>query len=371
MALKVKIEELLQEMVEREASDLFLKAGQRPCLRIDGQIVMTDHPELTMDESHEVAAQLMTPEQAEYFKTVPEMDLAVGIRGVGRFRVNVFRQRGSTGLVFRYVSNPTFSFEELNLPPVVRDLANRRRGLVLVTGTTGSGKSTTLAAMINHINHTRRAHIVTIEDPIEFLHQDDLAIISQREVGFDTKSFSDALKHVLRQSPDIILIGEMRDLETISTAIASAETGHLVLSTLHTIDAVQTVERVINYFPAYLHPQIRMELALCLEGAICQRLLPLASGRGRIPAVEVLVGTSSVRKLLHEGRTLELPQYIEAGGHVGMQTFNQSLLMLYKAKKVKLEDALAYATSPDEFRLMAEGIASGVRAKEMGGHYSR
>ncbi|MBX7244790.1 MAG: PilT/PilU family type 4a pilus ATPase [Candidatus Sumerlaeaceae bacterium] len=364
-----KIEDLLQEMVERGASDLFLKAGQRPCYRIDGGIVISDYAEMTMDETHAIALQNMTAEQSEYFARVPEMDLAIVARGVGRFRVNVFRQRGSTGLVFRYISNPSFSFEDLNLPPVVRTLSEKRRGMILVTGTTGSGKSTTLAAMIHHINQMRRCHIVTIEDPIEFLHADDQAIISQREIGFDTKSFGDALKHVLRQSPDVILIGEMRDLETINTAIASAETGHLVLSTLHTMDAVQTIERIINYFPAYLHPQIRMELSLCLEGVICQRLLPMAAGKGRIPAVEIMVGTSSIRKLLHEGKTLELPQYIEGGGHVGMQTFNQALLALYRSKKIKLEDALAYATSADEFRLMAEGIASGVRAKEMGGIY--
>jgi twitching motility protein PilT len=364
-----KLEDLLQEMVDRGASDLFLKAGTRPAMRIDGEIVLTDYGELTMDDTQNFALQLMTPEQAEYFARMWEMDLAVGVRGVGRFRVNIFRQRSSVGLVFRYISNPTFSFDELNLPPVIKTLAEKRRGLILVTGTTGSGKSTTLAAMINHINQTRRCHIVTIEDPIEFLHQDELAIINQREVGFDTKSFSDALKHIMRQAPDVILIGEMRDLETISTAIAAAQTGHLVLSTLHTIDAVQTVERIINYFPAYLHPQIRMELAFCLQGVICQRLLPLASGRGRIPAVEVMVSTPTIRKLLHEGKTLELPTHIEAGAHVGMQTFNQSLLQLYRMKKIRLEDALLYASSPDEFRLMVEGIASGVRAREMGSIY--
>lgn len=364
-----RLDDLLQEQVERGASDLFLKAGQRPCLRLDGEIISLDYPELTMDDTHSIATQLMTEEQIEDFRRVPEMDLAVGVRGVGRFRVNVMRQRGSTALVFRAILNPNFSFDELNLPPVVRDLAEKRRGLNLVTGTTGSGKSTTLAAMINHINNIRRCHIVTVEDPIEFLHQDEAAIISQREIGFDTKSFGDALKHVLRQSPDVILIGEMRDLETISTAIAASETGHLVLSTLHTMDAVQTVERIINYFPAYLHPQIRMELSLSLQGVVCQRLLPLANGRGRIPAIEVLVATPIIRKLLHEGKTLELPQHIEAGSHVGMQTFNQSLLALYKAKKIRIEDALSYATSPDEFRLMAEGIASGVRAKEVSGAY--
>lgn len=364
-----KLDDLLQEMVERGASDLFLKAGQRPCIRLDGEMNLLEHPEMTMDDTHSLALLMMTDEQSEEFRRSPEMDLAWSVRGVGRFRVNIMRQRGSTALVFRYISNPNFSFEELNLPGVVQDLAEKRRGLVLVTGTTGSGKSTTLAAIINHINTTRRCHIVTVEDPIEFLHQDEYAILSQREIGFDTRSFGEALKHVLRQSPDVILIGEMRDLETISTAIAAAETGHLVLSTLHTMDAVQTIERIINYFPAYLHPQIRMELSLGLQGVICQRLLPLASGRGRIPAVEVMVSTPIIKKLLHEGKTLELPQHIEAGAHVGMQTFNQALLALYRSKKIKLEDALIYATSPDEFRLAADGIATGVRAREMGGIY--
>ncbi|KPL07474.1 hypothetical protein AMJ85_09460 [candidate division BRC1 bacterium SM23_51] len=365
----VELETLLAEMVERNASDLFLKAGSRPSMRIDGTINLTEYEDLTVEDSLQVAQNLMTERQWETFEDRPEMDLAVGVRGIGRFRVNVFRQRGSVGMVFRHVSSPSLSFEQLSLPLAVRDLSDKQRGLILVTGTTGSGKSTTLAAMINHINETRRGHIVTIEDPIEFLHSDKMSIINQREIGFDTMDFSDALKHVLRQSPDVILIGEMRDLETIQTAIAAAETGHLVLSTLHTIDAVQTVERIINYFPAYLHPQIRMELGLCLQGVISLRLLPHASGKGRMPAVEIMVGTPLIRKLLHEGKTLELPQYIEQGAHVGMQTFNQSLLKLYQEKKVTMDDALAYATSPDEFRLMVEGIASGVKARELDSVY--
>lgn len=365
----VELETLLSQMVERGASDLFLKAGSCPSMRIDGTINLTEYDEVTVEDSLQVAQNLMTERQWEAFEDRPEMDLAVGVRGIGRFRVNVFRQRGSVGMVFRHVASPSLSFEELNLPQAVCDLAGKPRGLVLVTGTTGSGKSTTLAAMINYINETRRGHIVTIEDPIEFLHSDKMSIINQREIGFDTMNFGDALKHVMRQSPDVILIGEMRDLETIQTAIAAAETGHLVLSTLHTIDAVQTVERIINYFPAYLHPQIRMELGLCLQGVISLRLLPRASGKGRIPAVEIMISTPLIRKLLHEGKTLELPQYIEQGAHVGMQTFNQSLLKLYQAKMVTMDDALAYATSPDEFRLMAEGIASGVKARELDSVY--
>jgi len=361
----IKLEVLLQEMPERRASDLFLKAGSQPMFRIDNIIESSDFPELDVTDVRNIAYSLMSEEQIRFFEQYHEMDLAIGIRGVGRFRVNIFMQRSSVGMVFRYIAHPNFTFEELNLPLAIKTLSEKHRGLVLVTGTTGSGKSTTLAAMINHINNIRRCHIMTIEDPIEFLHQDNLAIINQREVGFDTKNFSEALKHVLRQSPDVILIGEMRDLETIQTAISAAETGHLVFSTLHTIDAVQTVERIINYFPAYLHPQIRLELSLSLNGVICMRLLPHASGRGRVPAVEIMLGTPTIKKLLHEGKTLELPQYIEAGKQVGMQTFNQALFDLYQRKMIKLEDAMAYATSPAEFRLMVEGIASGVKAKEV------
>ncbi len=244
----------------------------------------------------------------------------------------------------------------------MQSLSEKNRGLVLVTGTTGSGKSTTLAAMVNHINSIRKCHIVTVEDPIEFLHQDREAIISQREVGFDTKSFNDALRHVLRQAPDVILIGEMRDLDTVQTAIAAAETGHLVLSTLHTIDAVQTVERIINFFPAYLHSQIRMEMALGLQGVVSMRLLPKKNDSGRVPACEVLVATPLIKKLLNEGKTLELLPAIQEGGHWGMQSFNQALHKLITTNQVTLETALAYATSPEELKLMVEGITSGTKA---------
>ncbi|MCC7391489.1 PilT/PilU family type 4a pilus ATPase, partial [Candidatus Sumerlaeota bacterium] len=304
---------------------------------------------------------MMNEEQIEKFERVPEMDLALGVRGVGRFRVNLFRQRGSVAMVFRHISTPNFNFEDLHLPPAVKMLSERVRGLVLVTGTTGSGKSTTLAAMINHINRTRKCHIVTVEDPIEFLHQDREAIVSQREVGFDTKTFSDALRHVLRQAPDVILIGEMRDLETVQTAIAAAETGHLVLSTLHTIDAVQTVERIINFFPAYLHAQIRMEMALGLQGVISQRLLPRKRGLGRVPACEILVGTPLIKKMLHEGKTMELLPAIQEGEHWGMQSFNQALFKLISEDLVTTETAMSYATSPEELKLLVEGITSGTR----------
>jgi twitching motility protein PilT len=359
------INDLLFEMVNSGASDMYLKAGQRPCMRRDGTVEQTDDPELTADETKTVANDLMTDQQRQMFREKMEMDLAVGVRGLGRFRVNIFRQRGTVGLVFRYITNPSFSFDELGLPPVVRSLSEHHRGLVLVTGTTGSGKSTTLAAMVNHINSTRPCHIITIEDPLEFLHQDQKAIVNQREVGFDTKSFKDALRHVLRQCPDVILIGEMRDLDTIQTAISAAETGHFVMSTLHTIDTMQTIERIINYFPAFLHNQIRMELSISLQGILSQRLLPLSKGSGRVPAIEVMVCTPSVRKLIFEGKTLEIPQYISNGTHSGMQTFNQALLKLYRDGKITFADALAFSSSPDEFKLMAEGIQSGAASTLM------
>ncbi len=358
----IKLEELMTEMVERGASDLFMKAGSPPCCRIDGAITPMDYADMMPDDTEQIAAQIMSDQQRRRFEETPEADLALSLSGIGRFRVNCFRQRGTIGIVFRHISNPDFSFEALNLPAVIAELSLKKRGLTLVTGMTGSGKSTTLAAMIHHVNHHRKAHIVTIEDPIEFLHQDQTSIICQREVGFDTKSFRDALKYVLRQSPDVILIGEMRDLETMQTAISAAETGHLVLSTLHTTDAVQTVERIINYFPAYLHNQVRLELSLSLNGIICQRLLPKKGGQGRVPAIEIMVSTPTIRKMLHEGRTLELADVIKEGEQDGMQTFNQSLMKLIHTNLVSYETALNYATSPDELRLAYQGLASGTTA---------
>ena len=362
-----KIAPLLQEMVERNSSDLFVKAMVPPSIRVDGLIHGLDSPPLVPDMVEEMAREIMDMQQNEVFEKDFEMDMSVGIEGLGRFRVNIFRQRGTVGMVFRHIPFIDFDFEELNLPPAVQSLSERRRGLVLVTGTTGSGKSTSLSAMIDHINDVRHCHIMTIEDPIEFLHSDKNSIVCQREVGIDTHSFSAGLKRVLRQSPDVILIGEMRDLETIQTAIAAAETGHLVFSTLHTTDAVQTVERVINYFPGYLQHQIRMELALTLQGIISQRLLPMASGQGRVPATEILIVTPSIKKLLYEGKTLELKNYVADGGHVGMMTFDQSLLMLYNSGKITIEEAMAHATSPDEFKLAAQGISTGVKTRDIAG----
>lgn len=359
------LQDYLQQMLERGASDLFFKAGGPPCFRIDGTVqMMSDHSSLKPEETLQLAKGIMDERQSAVFEKTHEMDVGLGVKGIGRFRINIFVQRGTVGLVIRHVPKPEFDFEELNLPPAVRDLAQRKRGMVLVTGTTGSGKSTTLAAMINYINSSYSRHILTVEDPIEFIHTDDRSIINQREIGFDTLSFADALRHVLRQSPDVILIGEMRDVDTIQTAIRAAETGHLVLSTLHTTDAVQTVERIIHYFPAYLHEQVRMELSLSLQGVISQRLLPMASGRGRIPATEIMIATSTIRKLIYEGKTLDLRPFIADGSHVGMMTFDQSLISLYRAHQITLEDALAQATSPDEFRLAIDGIGTGVKSSE-------
>lgn len=355
----INLEDLLIEMIERGSSDLFIKAGSPPHIRVDGLITPMDYGDLTPTQSEHFARQIMNEGQWESFSDVPEMDMAVGLSGVGRFRVNCLRQRGSIALVFRHINNPEFSFDELNIPAVVQEMADKQRGMTLVTGMTGAGKSTTLAAMINHINQTRRCHIVTIEDPIEFLHHDRQAIINQREVGFDTLNFSDALRHVLRQSPDVILIGEMRDLETIQTSVAAAETGHLVFSTLHTTDAVQTIDRVIYYFPAYLHNQIRMELSLCLNSIVCQRLLPNKSGKGRIPALEIMIVTPMIKKLLLEGRTLEIIKHIEDGEYYGMQTFNQSLIQSIQKGLIDFKTALDYATSPDELRLAYEGLGTG------------
>ena len=361
----LRFKTLLQEMCEKGASDLFIKAGLPPTFRIDGNIEsIREYPALTAEQVQEIATALMNEKQRVLFEENSEMDLATGVTGVGRFRVNVYRQRGTTGMVARHIPNPNFNFEDLNLPQAVEMLSELRRGLILVTGTTGSGKSTTLAAIINHINSRRKCHIITVEDPIEFLHHDERSIISQREIGFDTRSFADALRHILRQSPDVILIGEMRDQDTIHTAISAAETGHLVLSTLHTTDAVQTVERIINYFPSFLHQQIRMELSLSLQGVVSQRLLSQVSGHGRVPATEVMIVTPTIRKLLYEGKTLELRPYIADGAHLGMMTFDQSLLRLYHDKKISLDEALANATSPDEFRLAAEGISSGVKNRD-------
>ncbi len=353
---QLDLDELLRVVVEVRASDLHLKAGSPPIVRIDGQLtVLDDRPPLTPQQLEEVAYRIMPANRADEFTKINEADFAYALSGVGRFRVNVFRQRGSVGLVLRRVLPGAPPFETLGLPPVVRRLAEEPRGLVLVTGPTGSGKTTTIAAMIDHINSTKRVNIVTIEDPIEILHPDKMAIVNQREVGTDTEDFRQAMKRVLRQDPDVIFVGEMRDPETVWAALAAAETGHFVLSTLHTTDATETINRIIDFFPPHQQKQIRHSLAGSLKGIISQRLLERADGSGRIPAVEVLVMTGRIfDKIVKPEETHQIPEIIAEGEYYGMQTFDQSLFNLYKNGLVSLRDAMASATNPHDFRIMLQ-----------------
>jgi twitching motility protein PilT len=355
------LNDLLKLTFERKASDLHLKVGVPPILRIDGRLTPVENEKRLMSEDTiTMANSIMNSNQKARFNEKSELDMAYAVPGLGRFRVNVFKQRGSVGMVFRMVPAKILNFEELLLPPVLMKVAQEQRGLILVTGTTGSGKSTTLAAMIDYINTSRTSNIVTIEDPIEFLHRDKKSIVNQREIGADTQSFGEALRSALRQDPDVILVGEMRDFETISTALTAAETGHLVLSTLHTVDTTETINRIITVFPPYQQKQVRMQLASVIKGIVSQRLVARADGRGRVPAVEIMLGTLSVREsIIDEQKTRNIPGIISAGMvHYGMQTFDQSLLGLYKKNLITYEEALMTASNPDDFALKVKGIQS-------------
>jgi twitching motility protein PilT len=355
------INELLRKAHASEASDLHIKVGSPPILRIYGDLApLTTEKKISHEDAMKIAHSVMTPSQAEVFKRKSDIDLAYSVPGLGRFRCNIFMQRGTVGLVFRVIPVRIPTIEELNLPEVIKKLAMDQRGLILVTGTTGSGKSTTLAAMIDLINANRTEHIMTIEDPIEYLHRDKKSIVNQREIGGDTESFSKALRQALRQDPDIILVGEMRDFETIQTSLVAAETGHLVLSTLHTIDATETVNRIIAVFPPYQHKQVRMQLSSVLRGIISMRLVPKSDGKGRVPAVEVLIATETIKDcILDPDKTKLIADVIEQGTiHYGMQTFDQSLLFLYKSGFITYEEALKRATKPDDFILKIKGIQS-------------
>jgi twitching motility protein PilT len=357
----MNLNDMLKITFDRRASDLHIKVGVPPVLRIDGRLTPIEtEKRLTQEDTLAIAFGIMNTAQKTKFKEKNELDMAYGVPGLGRFRVNVFQQRGSVGLVFRVVPAKVLNFEELLLPQVLTKVAQEARGLILVTGTTGSGKSTTLAAMIDYINTTRTSHIITIEDPIEFLHRDKKSIVNQREIGSDTFSFSDALRSALRQDPDVILVGEMRDFETISTALTAAETGHLVLSTLHTVDAAETINRVITVFPPYQQKQVRMQLASVIKGIVSQRLVPRADGNGRVAAVEVMLGTMTVREaIIDEDKTRQIHSIISSGiSHYGMQTFDQSLLMLYKKGLITYDEALVNASNPDDFALKVKGIQS-------------
>jgi twitching motility protein PilT len=357
----MNLNELLKLTFEKRASDLHVKVGVPPVLRIDGRLVQLEtEKRTTQEDALNVALSIMNAAQKARFKEKNELDMAYAVPGMGRFRVNVFQQRGSVGMVFRQVPAKILNFEDLMMPLVLQKIAGEQRGLILVTGTTGSGKSTTLAAMIDFINTSRTANIITIEDPIEFLHRDKKSIVNQREIGSDTFSFSEALRSSLRQDPDVILVGEMRDFETISTALTAAETGHLVLSTLHTLDAAETINRIITVFPPYQQKQVRMQLASVIKGIVSQRLVAKADGNGRVPAVEVMLGTLSVREaIIDDAKTRQIPSIIAAGlAHYGMQTFDQSLLMLYKKGYITYDEALMTASNPDDFALKVKGIQS-------------
>lgn len=357
----MEINDLLRKAYALDASDLHIKVGSPPILRIYGELTpLTTESKVSHEDATRMALSVMTPAQTEIFKKKSDLDLAYSVPGLGRFRCNVFMQRGTVGLVFRVIPTRIPTIDELNLPEVIKKISMEQRGLVLVTGTTGSGKSTTLAAMIDLINTSRTEHIMTIEDPIEYLHRDKKSIINQREIGSDTESFSKALRQALRQDPDIILVGEMRDFETIQTSLVAAETGHLVLSTLHTIDAAETINRIIAVFPPYQHKQVRMQLAAVLKGIISMRLMPKADGKGRVPAVEVLVATATIKDcVLDPDKTKMITDVIEQGAiHYGMQTFDQSLFSLYKTGLITYEEALRRATNPDDFILRIKGIQS-------------
>jgi twitching motility protein PilT len=355
------IDDLLRLAVARAASDLHLKAGSYPMMRVHGSLmVATEEKRLERADTEGMAAALLSPAQQQKFKDHQEVDLAYSVPGLGRFRCNVFQQRGTVGIVLRVIPTRISTIDELALPPVLKIIAEEERGLVVVTGTTGSGKSTTLAALIDHINHTRPAHIMTVEDPIEYLHRDHLAIINQREVAVDTRSFAHALRSALRQDPDVILVGEMRDHETIETALMAAETGHLVFSTLHTLDATETVNRIVAVFPPHQQKQVRIQLASVLKGAVSQRLIPRADGEGRVPAVEVMVGTGFIRDcIVDKDRTPAIHNAIAAGtSQYGMQTFDQSIFGLYEQGLVALDEALRWASNVDEFKLKVQGIST-------------
>ncbi|MFT3914788.1 MAG: type IV pilus twitching motility protein PilT [Anaeromyxobacteraceae bacterium] len=356
----MELNEILQVALRAGASDIHLKAGLPPMFRVDGALVpLKDARRLPPEEIARMSLGIMNDYQKEKYKQTNEVDLAYGVPGLGRFRVNIFQQRGTLGVVLRVIPFKIQTIESLMLPKVLEKVAGEQRGLVLVTGTTGSGKSTTLAAMIDHINTTETCHIMTIEDPIEFLIRDKRSIVNQREVGVDTMSFGQALKSALRQDPDVILVGEMRDLETIETALTAAETGHLVMSTLHTLDATETINRIISAFPPYQQKQVRLQLGSVLKAVVSQRLVPRADGKGRVPAVEILLATARVRELIEDkDRTKEIPDAI-AQGHVsyGMQTFDQSLMSLLKANVITYEEALRQASNPDDFALRVSGIS--------------
>jgi twitching motility protein PilT len=347
----LSIEELLKVLVERGGSDLHITAGSPPRVRVDGTLVPTEHDILTPEISQKLVYSLLDTEQIAKFEREWELDLSFGIQGMGRFRTNVFRQRGAVGGVLRVIPETVLGLDKLGLPvQLCQRLCEMPKGLVLVTGATGSGKSTTLAAMLDYINDQRREHVVTIEDPIEFVHKNKQCLFNQREVGSDTKGFGKALRAVLRQDPDVVLIGEMRDMETIEAALTLSETGHLTFGTLHTSDAVQTVNRIIDVFPSHQQPQIRTQLSFTLQSVFCQQLLPRKIGKGRVLCAEVMVVNAAVRSLIREDKAHQIYSIIQTGGRAGMRTMNQALADLVKTNQVHLDEALAHSSDVDDLK---------------------
>src|SRR5574337_910247 len=356
--------QLLKARVEKAASDLHITTGSAPQLRIDGKLVPLKTAALTPVETKQLCYSILTDAQKHKFEEESELDLSFGVKGLSRFRANVFLQRGAVAGAFRTIPFKILSVQELGLPPIVSELAKKPRGLILVTGPTGSGKSTTLASIIDRINTARNEHIVTIEDPIEYLHPHKGCVVNQREVGADTKGFSNALKYILRQDPDVVLIGEMRDLETIEAALVVAETGHLAFATLHTNSCVQTINRIVDVFPPYQQAQVRAQLSFVLEGVMCQSLLPRANGAGRAMAIEVMVPNAAIRNLIREDKIHQVYSQMQIGqDKFGMQTMNQSLASLYQRRLITMEDAMGRSSDPDELRNLISGgsVAPGAR----------
>ncbi len=357
----MELNEILKIGVAQGASDIHIRVGLPPIFRIDGRLYpLKNSNRLTFEDVNKIAFLIMNEVQKERFKQLKEVDLSYGVSGLGRFRVNIFRQRGSIGMVFRVIPTTIKTFEELNLPKILEKISMEPRGLILVTGATGSGKSTTLASMVEYINTHKTCHIITIEDPIEFLFRDKKSIITQREVGNDTESFASALRSALREDPDVILVGEMRDQETIKTALIAAETGHLVMSTLHTMDAVESINRIVAMFDLTQQKQIRLQLSAVLKAVISQRLLPRADGKGRVPAVEIMVSTARIRECIADrDRTKEIYDAIVKGYTTyGMQSFDQSLMALLKKNLISYEEALKNSSNPSDFALRVKGISS-------------
>jgi twitching motility protein PilT len=351
LAMSFDFAELLLEVVSRRASDLHLSAGTHPTLRVRGRLTqLPDYPVLTSTDTREIVYSILSNNQRQRLETDWQLDFAYSIPGHARFRVNAYYQRGAIGAAFRLIPHGLTSIDELGLPPVVHEFARKPRGFVLVTGPTGSGKSTSLAGMINEINETREEHIMTIEDPIEFLHGHKRCLVNQRELGSDAQTFADALKAAMRQDPDVIMVGEMRDLETISTALTAAETGHLVFATLHTQDAAQTIDRVIDVFPPHQQGQVRVQLSVALQGIVTQQLLPTADGSGRVAACEVLVPTPAIRNLIREGKTHQIYSVLQTSSSVGMQTMDASLATLVRQGKIAQKTAEARSSTPEELK---------------------